>query len=91
MVYQVVLCRYCSSDQLIKAGQQSGHQRLKCKSCGRTFQRSYTYEANKPGVTEKIEQMAHNSNGVRDTARLLKIDKNTVVAHLKKSQSSPSR
>jgi len=47
MVYQIVLCCYCLSDQLIKAkaGQQSGHQRLKCKSCGRTFQLSYTYEA----------------------------------------------
>ena len=88
MVYQTVKCRYCESEHLIKSGTQNGHQRLKCKSCNRSFQMTYTYEANKPGVTEKIEPMAHNSNGVRDTARLLNISKNTVVAHLKKSESS---
>lgn len=33
----------------------------------------YTYEARKPGVKEKIVDMAHNGAGVRDTARTLKI------------------
>ena len=88
MLYQKVLCRYCSSDKLIKAGKQSGQQRVKCKSCNRTFQLDYTYEANKPGVTDKIEKMAHNGNGIRETARLLNINKNTVTAHLKKSKKS---
>ena len=89
MVYQKVLCRHCLSDKLIKAGFQSGKQRVRCKSCKKTFQMSYTYEACKAGVVDKIEQMAHNGNGVRDTARLLKINKNTVLSHLKKSCSSP--
>lgn len=84
MVFETVKCRYCQSEDLVKAGKQHGHQRLKCKSCGRTFQMSYTYQANKPGVTDKIEQMAHNGNGIRDTARVLKINKNTVINHLKK-------
>jgi len=86
MVYQIVKCRYCESDQLIKSGTQNGHQRLKCKNCKRSFQMTYTYEANKPGVTEKIESLTHNSSGVRDTARVLNISKNTVVAHLKKKR-----
>ena len=88
MVVQQVKCRYCSSDDLIRAGRQSGKQRVKCKKCNKTFQLAYTYQACKPGVTDKIEQMAHNGNGVRDTARLLKINKNTVVTHLKKSKQS---
>jgi len=86
MVIQKVLCRHCNSDKLIRAGFQSGHQRVRCKSCKKTFQLGYKYEACKSGVVEKIEEMAHNGNGIRDTARLLKINKNTVLAHLKKSQ-----
>ena len=87
MILEAIRCRNCQSDQLVKAGKQYGHQRVKCKSCNRTFQLDYTYEANKPGVSDKIERMVHNGSGVRDTARVLKIDKNTVISHLKKSRS----
>ena len=90
MIVQVIKCRYCQSTDLIKAGKQSGHQRVKCKSCNRTFQLAYSYEANKPGVAEKIEQMVHNGSGTRDTARVLNISPNTVTNHLKKSKFSPS-
>ena len=90
MILKTVRCRYCQSDQLIKAGKQHGHQRVKCKSCNRTFQLDYTYEANKAGVTDKIEQMVHSGSGVRDTARVLKINKNTVISHLKKSRAGQS-
>lgn len=47
-------------------------------------------EAHKPGVVEKIELLAHNGGGVRDTARVLKISKSTVIKHLKKSRASKS-
>lgn len=90
MIVGPIVCRYCESTNLIKAGKQSGHQRVKCKSCNRTFQLDYTYEAHKPGVVDKIEPMAHNGSGVRDTARVLGINKNTVISHLKKSRSSKS-
>lgn len=71
MIVQTLQCRYCSSAKLINMGKQSGHQRMKCKACGKTFQMEYTYEAHKLGVKEKIERMAHNGNGIRDTARVL--------------------
>ena len=90
MLFQSIKCRYCQSTKLIKAGKQSGQQRVKCKTCNRTFQLDYSYQASKPGVVEKIEQMAHNGNGVRDTARVLGINKNTVISHLKKSRSGKS-
>ena len=86
MVTKIVKCRYCSSERLIKAGKQSGHQRLKCKDCQRTFQLDYTYEAHKAGVKEQIEILVHNGSGIRDTARVLKINKNTVIDHLKKAK-----
>jgi len=71
---------------VIKAGKQNGHQRMKCKSCGRTFQSSYTYKAHKPKVSERIEEMLHNGSGTRDTARVLKVSPNTVTSHIKKNK-----
>jgi len=46
---------------------------------------NYRYEANRPGVAEKIVAMAMNGSGVRDTGRVLKISATTVVRHLKNS------
>jgi transposase-like protein len=47
---------------------------------------SYTNRANEPGVKEAIVDMALNGSGIRDTARVLGIAKNTVLAQLKKSR-----
>jgi len=49
------------------------------------FQLTYTYEARKLSVKEKIVDMAFNGSGVRDTARVLKIGMNTVIRALKNS------
>lgn len=84
MAKQDIVCRYCGSLQVIFKGKQSGHQNCKCKDCNRSFQLSYSYNAYKPEVREKIEKMAHNGSGIRDTARVLDISRNTVIAHLKK-------
>ena len=88
MVGVILKCRFCNSENLIKAGHQTGHQRVKCKDCGKKYQLDYSYEAAKPGVREKIEEMAHNGSGVMDTSRVLKINKNTVMNNLKKSKRS---
>lgn len=44
----------------------------RCPVCTHVFQLTYTYEARKPGVKDKIVDMAFNGSGVRDTARVLK-------------------
>nr|WP_221900460.1 IS1-like element transposase [Bathymodiolus platifrons methanotrophic gill symbiont] len=44
----------------------------------------YSYKACVYGMTEKIVEMAINGSGIRDTARVLKINKNTVINTLKK-------
>jgi transposase-like protein len=45
----------------------------------------YKYNAWKPGTEEAIIQQTLNSSGVRDISRNLQINKNTVVAVLKKN------
>ena len=51
---------------------------------------AYKYNAWKPGIKDAIIQQTLNSSGVRDIGRNLKINKNTVVAVLKKnSQRQP--
>ena len=48
------------------------------------------YNAWKPGIKDAIIQQTLNSSGARDIGRNLKINKNTVVAVLKKnSQRQP--
>ncbi|SCN46538.1 hypothetical protein BAZMOX_01011_2 [methanotrophic endosymbiont of Bathymodiolus azoricus (Menez Gwen)] len=48
----------------------------------------YRYNACAPGIKEKVVEMAINSSGIRETARVLKIDKNTVISILKRKEDS---
>ncbi len=83
--YQEIKCRYCKNTDLVKNGHsENGTQRYRCKACKKSFQQDYSYHAWKPGMKEKIDEQILNSSGVRDTARILKINKNTVISHLKK-------
>ena len=45
----------------------------------------YCYRAYKSGIKEQVVDMAINGSGVRDTARVLKISKTTVMSTLKKN------
>ncbi|MBK8442645.1 MAG: hypothetical protein IPL35_04135 [Sphingobacteriales bacterium] len=58
--------------------------RWRCNTCKKSFQLSYRHTANNVGIAEQIELQILNSSGVRDTARILSINKNTVVNHFKK-------
>jgi len=51
---------------------------------GRTFLLEYTYAGRSPEVKQQIVNMAMNASGIRDTARILHISPNTVMAELKK-------
>ncbi|MFH1005172.1 MAG: IS1-like element transposase [Bacteroidota bacterium] len=46
----------------------------------------YQYKACCKGVREQIKEMSMNGSGIRDTGRVLGIDKNTVVNTLKKTK-----
>jgi transposase-like protein len=83
--YQEIGCPRCHKTDLVKNGRSSnGTQRYCCKSCKKNFRQDYSYKAWEPGMKDKIDEQILNSSGVRDTARILKINKNTVISHLKK-------
>ncbi len=90
MVSVLVKCPSCHSDSIYRHGRaRSGMQRYRCKDCHHCFQSDYLYEGNKPGVGDKIVDMAMNGSGVRDTGRVLGISVTTVIARLKKTRSKP--
>ena len=86
--YQIITCPNCDSKNIIKAGISiKGVQRYRCQNSDCTtvtFMKTYCYKAYKPGVKEQVVDMAINGSGIRDTSRVLKISKNTVIATLKK-------
>ncbi len=94
MVLEPVLCPTCMSSDVVKHGQSSeGKQRYKCRNseCSRcTFIRDYAYRGYLPQVKQQIADMAVNGSGIRDTARVLKVSRTTVIETLKKRSSPQS-
>ena len=88
--YQEIKCPGCKCNHTCKNGHsRNGTQRWRClnESCNTSsFQLDYIYNAHKPGVKEQIDIQTLNSSGVRDIARNLSINKNTVCSHLKKKK-----
>src|SRR5512144_3267824 len=83
-----VLCPYCGSTEVIKAGKQpNGAQRYRCQqaACRRTiFQVAYSDKGRLPETKRQMVEMALNGSGIRDTARDLGIGTGTVLSELKK-------
>ena len=90
-----VRCPYCGKEDVSKYGKsKTGKQKFRCRNqnCDRTiFQLEYDKNAFKPGIKEKIVEMAMNGAGTRDTGRVLKISKDTVTAVLKKQKNLQNR
>jgi insertion element IS1 protein InsB len=90
MVSVPVQCPYCHSTAVIKAGKQAnGTQRYRCHNehCPRRiFLLQYHDRGRVLEVCRQVVDMALNSSGVRDTARVLQISPTTVIAVVKKSR-----
>ena len=90
--YQEITCPLCNSNHITQAGRNAyGEQRYRCQEpdCQtKTFMLKYRYRAYEPGIKEKVIDMAINGSGIRDTGRVLKIDKNTVINTLKNRADS---
>jgi transposase-like protein len=88
--YQEIVCPECGSNQITKSGRtEQGTQRYRCQHEGyptKTFLLNYRYKAYVPGVKRQVVEMAINGSGIRDTGRVLGINKNTVISTLKKSK-----
>lgn len=83
MVKVDVCCHYyCHKSAAVRelGKRNSGYH---CYVCCKTFQLKYTHQAGNPDVKELFVDMAMNNAGARDTARVLKIDVNTVIRMLK--------
>ena len=88
MVLVSIQCRVCGSEDVIKHGKTPlGKQRYKCQNnecvCT-TFIQEHSYRGRLPEVKQQIIDMSLNGNGIRDTARVLKISPSTVIGELKK-------
>tara|TARA_B100000579_G_scaffold379771_1_gene347326 strand:- start:472 stop:792 length:321 start_codon:yes stop_codon:yes gene_type:complete len=92
--YQKIHCSECNSLHIIKAGfTAQNKQRYRCCNLEcekKSFILDYTYTAYKPGVKEQLIDMAINGSGIRDTARVLKIARNTVLTTIKKKENTRS-
>jgi insertion element IS1 protein InsB len=90
-----VRCLYCDSDQIVKRGRtDSGKQRYRCQdaACSKhTFILDYTNRGYLPSVKRQIVDLALNGSGIRDTARVLRISKETVLSELKKRKRLSNR
>ena len=80
MASNIVYCSRCNLDYVYRHGKSAaGYVRHCCPACPHVFQLTYTYDACKPEVKEKIVEMAFNSAGVRDAAHVLKISRTSVL------------
>jgi IS1 family transposase/transposase-like protein len=82
-----VRCLHCESDQVVKRGMTcNGKQRYLCQNeeCAHgSFLLEYSDRGRLPQVKQQVVDMALNGSGIRDTARVLKISKDTVLSELK--------
>jgi transposase-like protein len=93
--YQTITCPNCDGSHITKSGLSAlGVRRYRCQhpDCPtKTFMLNYRYKAYEPGIKEQVVEMAINSSGIRDTARVLGINKNTVISTLKKKRPPSCR
>ncbi len=85
---------HCQGTDIVRHGKSSeGKQRYRYRECqeeqGRTFLLNCSYAGQSPEMKEQIIEMAMNASGIRDTARVLRIDPTTAINELKKNLLSP--
>ena len=90
-----VQCPQCNNDHVVKRGKTSHEkQRYLCQheTCPQqTFVLEYRHRGRLPQVKRQIIDMALNGSGIRDTARVLGISKDTVLSELKKRKGLSNR
>ena len=81
----------CKQTDVVKHGVDAkGKQRFLCRNrdcIKKTFQFEYELNAKYTGTTEKIIDHAMNANGIRDTARILKISPSLIASNNKQAGS----
>ena len=82
--YQKIKCPLCKTTMLGKAGKNAkGVQHYLCKN--KTCKKhTFILKYDNKGCEEKVIEMAINGSGIRDTSRVLKMSKTTVMRLIKK-------
>ena len=88
MVTQTVLCYHCGSIDLIRFGTQNGRQRYKCKGCGKTSCENKGSNAYPEERKAEILAAYHERGSMRAMTRIFGVNRNTVLAWLKKSRET---
>ena len=91
MVLIAMKCPHCESDNVMKHGISAvGKQRYLCRNegCGKTFQNDYKHKGYNPRTRSEIYFLTVNGNGIRAIARILGIDKGTVISTLRSFEAS---
>ena len=83
-----VHCPQCDRTDIRNFGySEYGVPRYRCYNdeCEtKSFMLEYRYKAYEPGIKKQVVDMAINGSGIRDTSRVLGINKKTVINTLKK-------
>ena len=90
MVYEAVICPHCQQpEHVYRHGRTAdGRQGYRCTTCRRRFHLLYKHQGRQPGTADKIDALALNGSGIRNTARVLGISAQTVMGQLKRRSSS---
>ena len=89
MVYEAVVCPHGHQPEAVyRHGRTAdGRQGDRCTACRRRFHLQYPHSGRQPGTADRVEELALNGSGIRDTARGLGIRPQTGMARLKKRSS----
>ena len=79
-----VKCRYCAGYCIKNGKEKNGQQRFKCKSCKKSQQAVYQYNAYVKSLNNHIIALTKEGVGIRGTARLLDISPTTLISRIKK-------
>lgn len=80
----VVKCRYCDGHCIKNGKEKNGQQRFKCKSCKKSQQAVYQFNAYSTSLNNNIIALTKEGVGIRGTARLLGISPTTLISRMKK-------
>jgi transposase-like protein len=84
MILQVLHCPNCHGTAIVRHGKtRQGKPRYCCREqpcAGHTFLLVYAPAGRSPEVKQQMVEMAMNASGIRDTARVLPVSPNTVMA-----------
>ncbi len=88
MVIQILHCRYCQSQNVIRHGKdKNDHQRYLCQDCRRTFRQKPESRSHPEEFQKKVVAAYQERPSMRGVCRLFGIGRNTLTTWLKKSQS----